>query len=132
MSAKATAQYGDLLVTTANDLAKLVASRQISTTDYQFTQTRGATSNNGTPIDPVPEGKARVYVTANGPGTVSGGGVWDIGQEITVHAYPNSEQVRFNGWYLNGQSNFISKLADYTFTVEGTTDLVASFVNEEI
>lgn len=132
MSAKASAQYGELQVTTANDLAKLVASRQISTTDYQFTQTRGATSNNGTPIDPVPEGKARVYVTASGPGTVSGAGVWDIGQEVTVHAYPNSDQVRFQGWYLNGQSNYISRNADYTFTVEGTTDLVASFINEEV
>lgn len=132
LSAKATAQYGDLQVTTANDLAKLVASRQISTTDYQLTQTRGATSNNGTPIDPVPEGKARVYVTASGPGTVSGAGIWDIGQEITVHAYPNSEQVRFQGWYLNGQSSFISNNVDYTFTVEGTTDLIASFVQQEL
>ena len=132
MSAKASAQYGELQVTTANDLAKLVANRQISTTDYQFTQTRGATSNDGTPIDPVPEGKARVYVTASGPGTVSGGGVWDIGQQITVHAYPNSDQVRFLGWKINGSNSFISLLADYSFEVVGTTDLIASFVNEEV
>jgi len=132
MSAKATAQYGELVVTTANDLAKLVASRQISTTDYQFTQTRGATSNDGAPIDPVPEGKARVYVTASGPGTVSGGGVWDIGQQITVHAYPNSDQVRFQGWRLNGGNSYISRDADYTFEVRETTDLIASFVTEEL
>lgn len=132
MSAKASAQYGNLEVTTANDLAKLVASRQLSTSDYQFTQTRGATSNNGTPIDPVPEGKARVYLTANGPGTVSGAGVWDIGQEITVHAYPNNEQVRFEGWMINGQSSYISRNADYTFEVSGTTDLIATFVVQEL
>lgn len=132
MNAKASAQYGELQVTTANDLAKLVANRQISTTDYQFTQTRGATSNDGTPIDPVPEGKARVYVTASGPGTVSGGGVWDIGQELTVHAYPNSAQVRFVGWKINGSSSYVSRNADYTFEVVGTTDLIADFVNQEI
>ena len=132
MSAKASAQYGELQVTTANDLAKLVANRQISTTDYQFTQTRGATSNDGTPIDPVPEGKARVYVTANGPGTVSGGGVWDIGQQLTVHAYPNNANVRFEGWKINGTNTFISRDADYTFEVVGTTDLIASFVQQEL
>lgn len=132
MSAKASAQYGELQVTTANDLAKLVANRQISTTDYQFTQTRGATSNDGTPIDPVPEGKARVYVTASGPGTVSGGGVWDIGQQLTVHAYPNSSQVRFVGWKINGTNSYISRNADYTFEVVGTTDLIADFVTEEL
>lgn len=132
MSAKASAQYGELQVTTANDLAKLVANRQISTTDYQFTQTRGATSNDGTPIDPVPEGKARVYLTASGPGTVSGAGVWDIGQEITVHAYPEDAEVRFVGWKINGTSSYISRNADYTFEVVGTTDLVADFVVQEI
>lgn len=132
MSAKATAQYGELEVTTANDLAKLVASRQISTSDYQFTQTRGATSNDGAPIDPVPEGKARVYVTASGPGTVSGGGLWDVGQQLTVHAYPNDENVRFDGWKINGQSTFISRSADYTFEVVNTIDLIAVFVVQEL
>lgn len=131
MNAKATAQYGDLNVTTANDLATLVASRKISLTDYQFTQTRGATSNDGAPIDPTPAGKARVYVTANGNGTVSGAGLFDIGTQVTVVATPG-ENARLTGWFRNGSETRLSTSESYTFTLNETIDLIATFVNEEI
>lgn len=131
MNAKATAQYGNLNVTTANDLATLVASRKISLTDYQFTQTRGATSNDGAPIDPTPAGKARVYVTANGNGTVSGAGLFDIGTQVTVVATPG-ENARLTGWFRNGSETRLSTSESYTFTLNETIDLIATFVNEEI
>lgn len=126
MNAKATAQYGDLNVTTANDLATLVATRKISMTDYQFTQTRGATSNGGAPIEPTPEGKARVYVTASGPGTVSGAGLFDIGQSVTVVATPEQD-ADFVGWFENGSDVRITTATSYTFTLNETADLVAQF-----
>lgn len=126
LSAKATAQYGNLQVSTANDLAKLIASRTLSTADYQFTQTRGATSNGGAPIEPIPEGKVRVYVTANGPGTVSGAGIYDEGASVTVVATP-SPSCEFLGWYANGSNVLISSNASYTFVVNHLTDLVAKF-----
>lgn len=131
LSAKATAQYGDLNVTTANDLATLVATRKISMTDYQFTQTRGATSNQGTPIDPTPAGKARVYVTASGNGTVSGAGLYDIGETVTVVATPGN-QSRLMGWYKNGTENRLSTQESYSFVLTETVDLVAQFVAEEL
>lgn len=131
MNAKATAQYGDLNVTTANDLATLVASRKISLTDYQFTQTRGATSNGGQPIDPTPAGMARVYVTASGNGSVSGGGLFEIGTQVTVVATPG-ENARLLGWYKNGSETRLSTSESYTFTLNETVDLVAQFANEEI
>lgn len=131
MNAKATAQYGNLNVTTANDLATLVATRKISLTDYQFTQTRGATSNDGAPIDPTPAGKARVYVTANGNGTVSGAGIFDIGTQVTVVATPG-ENARLTGWFRNGSETRLSTSESYTFTLNETIDLIATFVNEEI
>lgn len=131
MNAKATAQYGDLNVTTANDLATLVATRKISMTDYQFTQTRGATSNGGQPIEPTPPGYARVYVTANGPGSVSGAGMFETGQTVTVVATPN-KFAEFDGWYLNGSNQRLSMSASYSFTLNETTDLVAKFKNQEI
>lgn len=131
MNAKATAQYGDLNVTTANDLATLVATRKISMTDYQFTQTRGATSNGGQPIEPTPTGYARVYVTANGPGSVSGAGMFETGQTVTVVATPN-EFAQFEGWYLNGSNQRISMSESYSFTLNETTDLVAKFKSQEI
>lgn len=131
MNAKATAQYGDLNVTTANDLATLVANRTISMTDYQFTQTRGASSNDGAPIDPTPAGFARVYVTANGPGSVSGAGMFEIGSSVSVVATPN-ELAQFEGWYNNGSNEKISVNTTYTFQLNETRDLVAKFKNQEI
>lgn len=126
LSAQATAQYGNLQVSTADDLAKLIAGRKLSTADYQFTQTRGATSNGGQPIEPVPEGKVRVYVTANGPGTATGEGIYDIGTSVTVVATPTG-MAEFEGWYYNGSSIRVSANETYTFVVTELTDLVAKF-----
>lgn len=126
LNAKAAAQYGELNVTTANDLATLVATRKISLTDYQFTQTRGATSNQGAPIDPTPAGMAHVYVTANGPGSVSGGGLYNIGDTVTVVATPNQECI-FNGWLKNGQQSYLSTQESYSFVLNETIDLIATF-----
>lgn len=131
LNAKATAEYGELNVTTANDLATLVASRKISLTDYQFTQTRGATSNQGAPIDPTPAGMARVYVTANGPGSVSGGGLFNIGDTVTVVATPNEECV-FTGWLKNGQQSYLSTQESYSFVLNETIDLIATFAQSGI
>lgn len=126
LNAKATAQYGELNVTTANDLATLVATRKISLTDYQFTQTRGATANNGSPIDPTPAGKVRVYVTANGNGSVSGAGLYDVGETVTVIATPG-EEADFEGWYKNGAGTRLSTNESYSFVANETTDLIAVF-----
>lgn len=126
LNAKATAHYGELNVTTANDLATLVATRKISLTDYQFTQTRGATSNQGAPIDPTPAGMGRVYLTANGPGSVSGAGLFNIGDSVTVVATPNAECV-FKGWVKNGQQAYISTQESYSFVLNETIDLIAVF-----
>lgn len=131
LSAQATAQYGNLQVTTANDLAKLYASRQLSTADYQFTQTRGATSNDGAPIEPTPEGKVRVYATASGPGTVTGTGLYDVGSNVTVVATPTGS-ANFLGWYYNGSNLRVSTDLSYTFVALELTDLVARFERETI
>ena len=131
LNAKATAQYGDLNVTTANDLATLVATRKISMSDYQFTQTRGATANNGSPIDPTPAGKVHVYITANGNGTVTGAGLYDEGETVTVVATAG-EDAAFEGWYKNGSERKISASASYSFVAYETTDLIAVFSQSSI
>ena len=127
-SEKATARYGNLNVQSASDLATLVANRTISYEDYQFTQTRGTTAGQGTEGGtPVPDGQARVFVTALGNGgTVSGGGTFQIGSQVTVTATANSG-FTFRGWVLNGSSQIISTSASYTFTLNGQIDLVATF-----
>lgn len=126
-SESASAKYGNMQVANAVDVARLTAYRNISSEDYQFTETRGATMYaDQSEVTPVPEGSARVFVTAFGGGTVSGGGVYEIGQSATIIATPNEGYI-FAGWRDNTTQELVSSDASYTFEVEGTTDLVAIF-----
>lgn len=127
-SERASANYGNLNVVTASDLAKLIATRAISFSDYQFTQTRAITiASDGTAVQPEQAGKVRVYVTALGQGgTVSGGGSFDIGESVTVVATP-ANGFDFVRWAYNGTNETASTSASYTFTVNQQTDLVAIF-----
>lgn len=127
-SERATVSYGNLNVVTASDLARLVATRAISFSDYQFTQTRAVTiGSDGQAVQPEQAGKVRCYVTALGQGgTVSGGGSYDIGASVTVVATPASG-YDFQYWMLNGTQQRVSTDASYTFTIQQQTDLVAVF-----
>lgn len=127
-SERATAEYGNLNVVTASDLARLVATRAISYQDYQFTQTRALTiAGDGTAVQPEAAGYLRVYVTALGNGgTVSGGGSYAPGSSVTVVATP-ANNYRFVRWVKNGTAQTISTSATYTFTLQEQTDLVAVF-----
>lgn len=132
-SEKATARYGNLNVQSASDIANLVANRTISFEDYQFTQTRGTTVGQGSGGDtPTPTGQARVFVTALGDGgTVSGGGTFAIGSEVTVTATA-ATGYSFRAWVKNGTSQVVSTSASYTFTLNGQVDLVATFNAESL
>lgn len=126
-SETASAKYGNMKVANAIDVARLTAYRSISSEDYQFTETRGATMySDQSEITPVPEGSARVFVTPFGGGTVSGGGVYQIGQSATIVATPNAG-YEFAGWRDNTTQELVSTDASYTFVVQGQTDLVAIF-----
>lgn len=126
-SESATAKYGNMQVANAVDVARLTAFRNISTEDFQFTETRGATMfANQNELTPVPEGSARVFVTPFGGGSVSGGGVYVIGENATVVATAESG-YHFVGWKINGFLEYISTDASYTFEVTGQRDLVAVF-----
>lgn len=126
-SERATVQYGNLNVQNATDVARLIATRSISYEDYQFTQTRGVSAAQGQEASTdVPAGSARVFVTALGSGTVSGSGTFELGTQVTVVATANTGAT-FVGWKVNGQQNYISRQASYTFTLNQQTDLVAVF-----
>lgn len=127
LNASASAKYGNYSVANGEDIARLVMNRNISMSDFQFTQTRGTTMFAGeNETIQVPEGSARVFVTASGPGTVAGAGVYEIGAEVTVTATPNSG-AQFRGWALNGSTAILSTSASYSFTLNGQTDLIALF-----
>lgn len=128
LNASATAKYGNMQVSSADDLAKLMVTRQLSSSDYRFSKTRGVTllpsQSDHIPAAP---GKTRVYVTALGNGTVAGGGSFDAGTEVTVTATAGSGAT-FRGWKLQGQNNYVSTSASYTFTLgDQTVDLYADF-----
>ena len=126
-SESASAKYGNLQVANAIDVARLTAYRSISSEDYQFTETRGGTMYaDQSELTPIPEGSARVFVTPLGGGTVSGGGVYQIGQSATIVATPNVG-YEFAGWRDNTTQQLVSSDASYTFVVQGQTDLVAMF-----
>lgn len=128
----ASAKYGNYNVATGEDVAKLVMTRTLTTSDYAFTATRGTTILSGESANiQVGEDQARVYVTASGNGTVAGAGVFTIGSQVTVTATP-AEGSTFLGWRLNGNANYVSTSASYTFTLQATTDLVAVFYTEGI
>lgn len=126
-SEAATTRYGNLNVQSATDIANLLSTRTISYEDYQFTQTRGTSANRGSSeSSAVPAGSARVFVTALGSGTVSGAGTFEIGSSVTVTATPTNNAT-FVGWRINGQTNYISRQATYTFNLAQQTDLIAVF-----
>lgn len=127
-NASASAKYGNMQVQSASDLATLVATRSLTSSDYVFTKTRGATMDAaGNIIEPTPSGDAKVYVTTSGNGTATGAGTFAIGSQVTVTATPAANN-NFKGWYINGDfTNPISTSASYTFTLRGLMDLVAVF-----
>lgn len=127
LNTKATAKYSNYGVRNAEDIAQLAMSRTISYNDYQFTQTRGTTMFAGeNETIPVGGNQARVYLTAQGNGQVSGAGVYDLGAQVSVTATPAADNA-FVGWKLNGSDTIISTNTTYKFTLEGMTDLVAVF-----
>lgn len=125
-SERAAARYGNLNVVDGSDLAKLVASRAISFTDYQFTQTRGTTMGaDNQQITPTPEGSVRIFATATNGGTVTGGGTYEVGTDATLTATPDSG-YEFEKWTLNGGGDYSTR-NPMTIHVQSQLDLVANF-----
>lgn len=127
-SESATARYGELNVVTGSDLARLVATRSISFTDYQFTQTRGATIGaDNQPVSPTTPGSVRVFATPLGEGgTVTGAGTYEIGASVTLTATA-AAQYRFRAWLKNGTSQVLSTSNPWTFNAESQVDAIAAF-----
>lgn len=128
LNASAKGKYGNMVIASATDIARLVASRTLSSSDFSFTMTRGTTlASDGSSIEPVPEGSARVYATASYGGSVAGSNTYTIGQQATLTATPNSG-FHFVGWYDQATGNaLVSSANPFTFTVQAQTDLIGRF-----
>lgn len=127
-TAKASALYGNLNVQNGTDLAQLVATRTISTEDFQFTQTRGITlGTDGMPITPTTPGQWRVWLTASGSGTVNGAGSYADGTEVTLTATPGTNAT-FVKWLVNGtQQTYSTNNPLVIAAIHNNLDLVAVF-----
>lgn len=135
MSASATVRYGSYSVTNGEDLAKLLMSRTLSSSDFQFTRTRGTTLFSGEDENVVPEdNQFMVYYNVSGPGTVTAPGFTGnrkavtAGESITLTAVPN-EGCEFVGWRYAGETQNFQTAAELTLVVNNALDLIAVFNN---
>ncbi len=79
--------------------------------------------NGGTPTPTPPQ--AEITVLLNGSGTVSGGGKYDLGTQVTLTATPASG-FKFDCW-LDQFGNQIALSNTYTFVVKESTTFTAVF-----
>ncbi len=127
VSSAGSVKYSETKVSSAMDVAQLYLRHIKGKKDTIFTMTRGTTLFDGQQeSDVVPEGYARVFVTAFGDGSVSGAGVYRIGDMVTIRATPDDDYI-FAGWMVNGSHTIISTDPEFTFVLEGQVDYVAQF-----
>lgn len=142
-NAKATAAFENYHVDSATDLAKLIATRKISLSDFSLTKTRGTTLKAGESQNVVvPAGSYGLYVNATAGGSVEisvGGqikgtvtnaqsyaGAWPSASEITLDATA-SEGFAFKGFRDQGTGSEVSTSSTYDFTLNKKADLLAVF-----
>lgn len=126
---KAKASFGSMSAPTAEQVAKLLASRTISTSDVTLTSTKGLTMLVGED-EKSSDDVENILVTANasGNGSVSGGGRYPIGSLVTLHATP-VEEASFEGWHKDSASGqLLSSNANYQFEATESITIVGKFV----
>lgn len=126
--ASASAKYADYVVQSAQDIAQLVATRALSTTDFRFTKTAGimmqSGDTSGTSVE-VPSYIVSVTASNGGTATASNGGIIPEGSSCTITATPDTgyaiEDIKVNGTSVGWNS-------PYTFTPSGDTSVHVSFI----
>lgn len=128
---RARSAFGNLTANAAEALAKLIVTRAVNDNDVTLTETLGLTMAVGeTTGDSENFERAIVTLTASGNGTVSGGGRYEVGTQVTIRATPVSGSV-FVGWYAaDDPSAPISTSATYSFVAEHDISLIARFRSE--
>ena len=131
MNSKASAKYGNYNVQTGEDIAKLLMNRSLSYNDYRFTKTRGVTIFDGQEsAESAGPNQSRVFVTASGPGSVTGSGLYTNGAEVVITAVPETG-CEFIGWQENGGNGFVAYARTIKFLANGLVDLIAVFQDPE-
>lgn len=139
-SVKATAKYEEYKIESGLDIARLVASRKINSTDYSFTATNAASlrasdtettepvannivldvwSNNGSSVSVVIDG-GNPILTPNGHITCP------IGSTVVVQA-SNELGWSWDGFYNNGEQTPFTTVMNFTFTAKENRSVLARF-----
>lgn len=138
-SAQATAAFGNLSVPSADAVAQVIASRNVKSSDYSLTETRGVELAAADSSAETGNTRFSVALSAHAEGgtdfdslpALTGAGRFEEGAEVTVtapaQAQIDSEPANFDGWY-NG-ANKVSTNREYTFTMPASSvSLVANYI----
>lgn len=127
-SGAASESFGNLIAPTAEEVAKLVVSSKISSSDVTTTKTVGLTMLVGeTEADSDDVEHFTVSLVTSGNGSATGGGRFEAGQTVTLRATPDAE-AEFDGFYLNNAAGqLISTQNPYSFTVQENVTICAKF-----
>lgn len=122
----AKAAYANLKSGDAGKMAEILTSRLATLEAITISETKGCVLEVGTTQGVTQSAnQARVNVTVQGGGSVTGAGLYTIGAQVTLNATPNTGYL-FDGWY--NQSNVkVSSSSEYSFTLTDNIDLVAKF-----
>lgn len=144
-NASAKALFENYHVDSATDLAKLIATRKLSLSDFALTKTRGTTLKAGESQNVVvPAGSYGLYVNATAGGSVnvevndvsradvtsesSYSGAFEAGSVVILDANAN-EGYRFDGFYdQNTGTKFDWSGSMQTFSLNKKYDILVKFV----
>lgn len=128
VDASASAKYADYAVASAQDIAQLIATRALSTSDFRFSKTGGimlqSNENTGTSVE-VPSYIVSVTAGNGGTATASNNGIIPQGSSCTITATP-AQDYAIDAIKVNGVT--VSASSPYTFTPGGNTAVEVTFL----
>lgn len=124
--ASMTAKFGNLIAPSAENVAKLLVSSSENMNAVNLTKTAGLTMNvgvteadsNTSMLDMV-----TVTVTPNQYATVTGGGQYPKGSQVTLTASNFSQGYSFSGWTVNGEFGGITNPLVITVNEDTTVEV---------
>ena len=126
--ASASAKYADYEVASAQNIAQLVATRALSTSDFRFSKTGGIMlqtgENDGSSVE-VPSYIVSVTSSGHGNATASNGGIIPQGSQCTITATPDTGYA-IDAIKVNGVT--VGMTSPYTFTPSGDTAVFVEFI----
>lgn len=120
-TAKAVAAFDNMVVVSADEVARIISSRVISDSDVTLSETRGlylkASENSAATTGAGAQVTLRFDADSSvQEGALQGGGFYAFGSEVTVAA-PEVEGNVFAGWWSNLTQSTVSSNRVYTFTM---------------